>query len=491
MLNGKKTGMLLCIVTILCICLQMVASAASDAVSESLTLTETAVGYSLEGTVSSDEVSSVQLVAAVYDGTTNALRTVKPIEASFTNNSAKISASITCTPEANDKIKLFILDTFKNLKPLAQVSEKKIQTENEVKTVCKANGVVLSWDKIDGVQSYEIYRDNVKIATVEDTTYNDIYFETIEQMLGETSGMADGITTENISESHSYYVVAGKYKSKSAEAKASTEKIRYFSLSGVTDAMTKAVDDINNNAKANKITIDAQNYKNTSGSWVVDGRLKAVEKYSALTELTTDTKDSANEIKTQYGIMSNTGWDNATPLAPVIEEYKGKQAFRLVTLKNYMDTTSSDSYNPGYAAVGFTVNLFEGEAESETRYTCLVNADLKPLTPIYKITTVFPVGTVVNGSFGNLKVVTDNAASTVKTQTETVGFHIKENDTRDYATYIYDITTKLSANSKFNVNAYSPKKANYTYLKDQTNITGDNGSVHSIALVPAEDFLRR
>ena len=51
-----------------------------------------------------------------------------------------------------------------------------------VSATAKANGVSLNWNAVENASSYDVYRDGVKIATVSENKYDDVYYDTVDEI---------------------------------------------------------------------------------------------------------------------------------------------------------------------------------------------------------------------------------------------------------------------------------------------------------------------
>ncbi len=161
-------------------------------------------------------VNKAFVVAGVFNG--------KKLEKSgveFVNLTSLGNEDFSCTIEGEVptgcKVMLFIWDST-NFMPLCSVSTLAYVGLDATQ---KANGVILSWNAIDGAAAYDVYRDGNKIATVDETTYTDKLFTTIDQLESD----------ESLCKSeHIYSIGSGDLISEGITAGADTSLIKYISF---------------------------------------------------------------------------------------------------------------------------------------------------------------------------------------------------------------------------------------------------------------------
>lgn len=151
--------------------------------------------------------------------------------------------------------KMFVWDGMSPVQNCWEFSEKKTKTEN------KANGVIVSWDSVDGANSYDVYRDGILIANgIEQTTYSDKFFDTIEGMLGEkynnTSNPSSAANNYDVrkgeaDKDYNYTVVSDNNKVlQSAIGRADAEnKIAYITFNASKPDSVKTIADVNAGSK--------------------------------------------------------------------------------------------------------------------------------------------------------------------------------------------------------------------------------------------------
>lgn len=330
----------------------------------------------------------------------------------------------------------------------------------------KANGVQLSWmgNDFGGAASFDVYRDNEKIATVDGTTvgscdendnytYNDVYFDTLEQLLSEK-----GTAAATADVSHTYYIVAGDVQSSSAEATADTSKLAYYTFTG-------------------------------------EGTGKSIS-------LTGYTSSVATRNTTAQQISSTTDYTNYTTLytAPSGAEHRqfsyigdinGKRAGALAAAK------TGDSPVPLATGLKFEISSLFCSA-LDNSYTAWINASVVSApNPMYIVNTTMG-GFVQTGKFIPDK---EDAGITYRygANDDSYGFVNNETGAATYATYILANTkTKNDATTTPNTGrtlTFYPDSSSDSYqgvkatnLKNY-NTDGEQAAIHSVAVMKTADYL--
>lgn len=344
-----------------------------------------------------------------------------------------------------------------------------------------ANGVSLSWNASDfgGAAEYTLYRDNVPLATVDaDTanvtisdgtwTYNDVYFSTLEQMLGELPGK----DSADLNTEHTYYVEAGNVTSASVTGKPDATKLIYFTFSGVENtADWTNWSNINTSSKGiqyNKYVAPNMATQNTTAS-----ALQTTGDYSTYTS-----KYSIESLTTK----THRGFS-------FVGKIDGKMAGGLVAAK------TSDTTVPYASSMQFNINSDDDYtyfyADTVNRdYTAWVNASITDNKMI------------TNDSFGNLlsngEVIPDNesAVITYKYGINNVSFAFDIDDSltgKDrYATYKFTVNRQFNSSSKY-LGFYGASSSDFSKgIGDNTkyyDADGEYAAIHSIALMRSEDCL--
>lgn len=371
-------------------------------------------------------------------------------------------------------VKLFVLYSNADLKPLAPSKEYKYMEPLTAATY--ANGVKLNWTAVDGAVSYTVYRDGNAVDTVDGTEYKDIYFRTVEQMLGENNGgVPTGITSDNMAAEHSYTVKANFGDSAvsagaSATGKADPSKVMYYSLYGVTSDKYQT----NNSGKKNVL------YMSSSPD-----ALSAVSKGTSLNTLVSDAEGNALISSLYSSTKSNDG--------TYINDFGGKTAFGLVGFKGISNND---------AKTGAILYFETGAISSDKQYKVLVNmaAYGKQYGFGYHKFFVGDKNTKTNGEvdygyFGAsvkdtefTKISEDGTVNTVKTVENEARITVSDNN---YATYAFDsklVIRDVASNEnmqRINVisaDVISARAAQY-------NKNGENAAIHSIGIIDPADYL--
>ena len=170
-------------------------------------------------------VANAVMAAAAYNASDDLIGVDVNNSITFSDGTAPFGFSVTA-PIAS-KFKMFVWDNFTDCNPLSDV-----YTPFQLTATRKANGVSLDWEAVGGYSSYDVYKDGVRIDTVTETEYNDIYFNTIEEMPASPA-------------EHTYYVTAGGIQSRSIPATADTSLIKYIVFDNAVYNTTQKVAGLN------------------------------------------------------------------------------------------------------------------------------------------------------------------------------------------------------------------------------------------------------
>ena len=193
-------------------------------------ITEQENSYIIEGILSRSKstVEKAKLLVASY--AEEELVKVTEQNVDYKENSVvDFSISIPRAGKENP-VRFFVWDT----DTLAPLCEKIEFASFNLTATSMANGVRLSWDKVDRVEKYEIYRDGKRIAVTENTTFDDKYFTVPEQL--------DGDVMKEYTTPHSYIVKCANKVSKSVSSAIDAALIKY--VTSPTDAIIDFGDDI-------------------------------------------------------------------------------------------------------------------------------------------------------------------------------------------------------------------------------------------------------
>ncbi len=165
--------------------------------------------YLFTGSLSrnSAAVKGGMVIAAVFNDSDNLIDFKNQSVVFDGSSKVKFCIKIPIT-EMDKKIKFFVWNGFDILAPISDVIS--VSNSIELSATEEYNGVKLNWKAVDGIDRYEIYKDGVRIATSEQLSYDDKYFDTAVQL---EHDYMNEYTTE-----HSYHIVAGNYVSKTVKA---------------------------------------------------------------------------------------------------------------------------------------------------------------------------------------------------------------------------------------------------------------------------------
>lgn len=394
-----------------------------------------------------------------------------------------------------------VTENIKSLDEIAQNPPKMpVQgTAGELKltAISRANGVSLSWTALDSVSGYKVYRDSILIAEVTGTSYDDRYFRTVEDLRGETTNYANGITASNLKNEHEYRVVAGNVESNSVYRTAVVDKLVYFTMAGTT-----ALDDKSSLGKPNSKGLRSA-FSNSPYAMLRRG----------------DATVQLNGEISGTTLYSYTGYKmNGTTIMPIayFGDYAGKTAYgKVLGNLNYTQNSASDS-SGGENVVGKTMTLWlaynggttDGLAPSDAtaypkdsteNYTVLVNAALEETSKPYDLAKMGILGTA--GSFtinGGISVVTENADANIAVSVSSdkklsvTSFKGVDGKTLEgaarWATYIADVTTVKSgagADAQISIN-----DTNIANTSAYFNSNGERYGIHSITVVKTADYIK-
>lgn len=342
-----------------------------------------------------------------------------------------------------------------------------------------ANGVALSWSASDfgGAKEYTLYRDGVPLATVDDEntnasldsgtwTYNDVYFTTLEQMLGELSGK----DSADLSTNHTYYVKAGDSVSSSVTGKPDSSKLAYFTFTNVEN--TTDWGNWNNiNTGSNGIVYNKFNSSSMATQSETASALQTTGDYAQYTS-----KYSIESLTTK----THRGFS-------FVGKMDGKMAGGLVAAKTGDTTVPYASYMQ--FKIADTNAYFYSDTENRD-YMAWINA------------SIVDNQMITNDSFGgftsNGEVIPDSSTATVtyKYGINNPSFCFDLDDSltgaERYATYKFTVNRQFnSSNKNFAFYAASSSDSskgiggNALYY----DADGEHAAIHSIALMRSADYL--
>lgn len=360
-------------------------------------------------------------------------------------------------------VKLFVLYSNADLKPLAPSKEYKYMEPLTAATY--ANGVKLSWTAVDGAVSYTVYRDGNAVDTVDGTEYKDIYFRTVEQMLGENNGgVPTGITSDNMAAEHSYTVKANFGDSAvsagaSATGKADPSKVMYYSIYGVTSDKYQT----NNSGKKNVL------YMSTSPE-----ALSAVSKGEVSNKL----KNNKGVETTISSLYTSDTRDNGT----YINDFGGKAAFGLVGFKGKSGNG---------ARSGVTLFFNDNPFTADKSYKVLINMAAYGARYMFSETGFVGNNNSADGYFGKaaagteLTRVSENGeVTTIKTSANKATIDTSADD--NYYTYMFDSKVAPTNNgTTISMSAVHIANGYATHY----NADGENAAIHSIGIIDPADYL--
>lgn len=347
-----------------------------------------------------------------------------------------------------------------------------------INAVSAANGVSLSWNASDfgNAAEYTLYRDGVPFATVnaENTnatfsdgtwTYNDVYFNTLEQKLRELPGK----DSADLNIDHTYYVKAGNVTSADATGKPDSTKLVYITFSGVTD--TANWNGVNKNQ--NGITLN---------------------KYASIQATRNDNAIPLNTTNDYASYTSKYSIESLTTIThrgfSFFGELDGKMAGGLVAAK------TGDSTVPYASAMQFNIpasgyDYFYSDTENRN-YTAWVNA------------SIVDNKMITNSNFGGLmstgEVIPDNEEAVISCRwanDSSFAFDIDDSLSEEdrYATYKFTVNRQFNSNSSnkylnfYAASSSDSKKGVRTSDAACYDADGEQAAIHSIALMRTDDCL--
>ena len=333
------------------------------------------------------------------------------------------------------------------------------------------NGVKLTWDAVPNATGYKIARDGEKITETgaDVTSYDDIYFRTTEQLVGEENMTAAGIDIDNVSRNHKYTVTAcfddelTSPKSMTAVGKANTGKFYYYSLNGATNYKT--------------------NYKGSMNG--IDSNLGF--------ETVNDEKVSKNALieKTdvKYILSRNSGANKGTTVYKSIDGYTGTQG-------RYTDTFygkpafgfiqvlkgENDTDNNGYGTTIASLFVNKDKLNSNTKYRLLINCYYASKT--HASPKIF--GRPGDYDWGKtLEVQAIDGSGVIKTYTVAGNGYFSNFETYGkYTTYTFEHSNFVTGSTNLSLNF---KGLNIGEAGFDEN--GFYAAVHSVALVDPDLYI--
>lgn len=358
--------------------------------------------YSVDGTLSGEwNKNSVTVLLGVYSNKNLTDIQKKEIDLTKEDKSFVLESN-----RKGDSARIFVWDEMSRLMP---VYETLTLSNREITTVNKANGVLVSWNAVPGAVSYDVYRDGVLIAdNINETTYGDKYFETLEAMLdekyqGKLNGSCD-VRSAEPDKDYVYTVVTDNnivLKSKSGRADAEN-KIAYIAF----DKGDTTVNLLNDKGNGIKIVATDEHMKaKTTGSYDLTARYAARN-----VKTTADTEGYLKYKKTEY----------ITPTVVHTGDNKGGTIGSAIALSGYNSRygihggqiiTGGKAYVCKTDAYGYLLNA-DGEriknisdvvfTEEEDSFTFERNGTKYTTKNIYDATTTsVPYAYVDKAGFGN------------------------------------------------------------------------------------------
>ncbi len=451
----------------------------------------TSTGVVVSGAVTKNEwkkVSNVLVAAIAYNGKTFVKSGVDAVTLDE-NGTANFECEINGTLPLGSSYKLYAWDanTFKPLMLPKEMQNINFHVES------KANGVVVSWDAVDGASDYTIYRDGIKLASLRDTAYTDKYFSTIEQ-LEENKAAYDA--------DHSYSITTGNLVSGTVLESADTSLIKYITFDGLGTGKITKTDVINANAhgiKLNPMVGTSPAIEQSTPYYFVSGTMKLFTSFygtsaannsyyvdgeeglrliSVARDLKLDLVNSA--VAAGNGLSAETPIEGAT--ISDTEPFAVVDSFGDTSLSEYSVMLSANMKTPNKSRI-FTiltnVPVNEGNNETDSSYnSCAGFVYGSDMTIKSYTTDGKPVGTILNPGDG--------------------GFKVPSQYLNDYYTYVFDIKACISDKMANNFvksiwmsasKVYDSKyDANFRFLGD--NATGETAAVKSFGLIKAADFIK-
>lgn len=191
----------------------------------------------VSGILKSDSLEKASVVYAQYDEN-NTLVNVVSQNVGFENGNGAFELN---TAQSGAKNKFYVFNEMTNIMPLQNA----VSISDKVVVITrKANGVVVSWDAVEGASKYSVYRDGACVGeNIAETSFTDKYFSTIEQMRGETwYDVPEREEDPNIEHQYSVLTDNGIILN-SASGTADTSKFKYITMDNVTNV--KSIGGIN------------------------------------------------------------------------------------------------------------------------------------------------------------------------------------------------------------------------------------------------------
>ena len=365
---------------------------------------------------------------------------------------------------------LFALYDNKELKPLAPAKSYKYISATA--TIDKVNGVILTWTKVPGAAGYKIIRDGAEVATAaaDATSYNDIYFYTTEQLVGEEDMTATGITKDNVSAEHKYTVKAvfadpNIIAESEVTGKADTSKYYYYSLNGATEEDYKK----NYNGCENGIDT-ALGTETVNGTTV--SKNAVIEKSATPLNVTGWNGYNVTGDTTLYqNIAGYTG-----SAGRYTDEFYGKPAFGFVQVLREKGNLASKGYGTGIPSLF----VDDKKLSLNTKYRLLINCYFASQS--HSTTKIFgrPGDKIGSGNTLSVKTIGANGiGNEYDVSNGGNGYFSKFTDYGKYVTYTFEHPSFVSEGASRN-------SLNFRNLNAGEVSFDENGfaaAVHSVALV--------
>lgn len=365
---------------------------------------------------------------------------------------------------------LFALYDNKELKPLAPAKSYKYISATA--TIDKVNGVILTWTKVPGAAGYKIIRDGAEVATAaaDATSYNDIYFYTTEQLVGEEDMTATDITKDNVSAEHKYTVKAvfadpNIIAESEVTGKADTSKYYYYSLNGATE------EDYKKNYNGCENGIDTALGTETVNGTIVS-KNAVIEKSATPLNVTGWNGYNVTGDTTLYqNIAGYTG--NA---GRYTDEFYGKPAFGFVQVLREKGNLASTGYGTGIPSLF----VDDKKLSLNTQYRLLINCYFASQS--HSTTKIFgrPGDKIGSGNTLSVKTIGANGiGNEYDVSNGGNGYFSKFTDYGKYVTYTFEHPSFVKKGDKRNTLDFrnlNPGEASF----DENGFTA---AVHSVALV--------
>ncbi len=428
----------------------------------------------------------------------------------------------------NGEVKFYVWDKTAFPKPMR---EETVLVDLDLRAVSKANGVSLSWNSVEGTDTYEIYKDGKKIAETSETSYNDKYFSTVEEFHND---FKKEFTTD-----HSYLIVAGKYVSKSVKACADTSLIKYISFYNNTNGSYGIETGRSNPYVKDVAALNKESHGIRMSSHLPDSNMGDLNPYENIVLPETYSRFFYNEGKTSTyktrfvggGEDENTFFADRNGLRLVTATCADRATIVSYLKKNTnagkaASTAISDSTTgSGYTCVTtkpFGVVESFGSSGAE-EYVVLLTARVPNSDSInlFEVTTKVPTNTrntATDSSWAEVAEAVPYANGTdeiIRVYHGTTGretgrsFTPAEDNKFSDPGYKTDVTVfkNMFYTYEFNIKAYFGDKlvntgvdnywkndvgcdSNIRFVADEESANGDTATVRSIAFIKANDYIK-